>query len=110
MRSTSRTKPTSSDGSDTIEGSPHASLATPAYGTAAPEGTPARLAIYVRASFKSLVTLSRLISGAPLRGTHGEFTLERGVTFDDLVWNGNSRLPIKFRLWLTEDEDDAPGY
>jgi len=63
------------------------------------------------AIFKGLVTLSKLLSGAPVRGPKGEFYLEDGVTLDDLVWGGNSGLSIKFRVWFLEDTDDNnPGY
>ena len=51
------------------------------------------------AIFKSLVTLSRLHHGAPLRGER-DFQLEPGVNFDDLVWSGNSSLPIRFSVWF----------
>lgn len=62
------------------------------------------------AIFKGLVTLSKLLKGQPLRGPRGEFTLESGVTLDDLVWQGNAGLPIRFRVWFTDDSDDKPGY
>jgi len=61
------------------------------------------------AIFKGLVTLSKLLGGGALRGPKGDFNLEPGVTFDDLVWSGNSGLPIRFRVWFEEDTDD-PGY
>jgi predicted ATPase len=65
------------------------------------------------AIFKGLVTLSKLMSdshpvflrkiGSP------EFFLEPGVTLDDLVWMGNTGLPIKFRVWFDESKGD-PDY
>lgn len=61
------------------------------------------------AIFKGLVTLSRILTGAPVRGEKGPFYLESGVTFDDVVWGGNPSLPIKFRVWFLDDEDE-PGY
>ncbi len=62
------------------------------------------------AFFKALVTLAKLINGAPLRGFKtGEFTMEPGVTFDSGVWRGNSGLPIMFRVWFDDDGND-PGY
>jgi predicted ATPase len=57
------------------------------------------------AVFKALVTLSKLLGGTPLRGKDGEFHLEDGVALDDLVWKGNSGLPVKFRVWLDEAPD-----
>jgi predicted ATPase len=61
------------------------------------------------AIFKGLVTLSKLLNGAPVRGAKGDFILEAGVNFDDMVWGGNSSLPIKFHLWFLDDGDE-PGY
>jgi predicted ATPase len=61
------------------------------------------------AIFRGFVTLAKLLHGAPVRGPRGEFSLETDVTFDDMVWSGNSALPIKFRLWF-EDDIDEPGY
>lgn len=65
------------------------------------------------AVFKGLVTLSRLVSEhpVPVRGPRGEFFLEPGVTLDDIVWTGNSGLPIKFRVWFdVDDVNTEPGY
>jgi predicted ATPase len=62
------------------------------------------------AIFKGLVVLSKILNGVPLRGgSRGEFVNESGVTLDDLVWNGNAGLPIRFRLWF-DDDGDEPGY
>src|SRR2546422_7388828 len=61
------------------------------------------------AIFKALVTFSKLMNRAPVRGPHGEFALEYGVTLDDIVWGGNSGLPIRFRAWF-EDDDAEPSY
>lgn len=62
------------------------------------------------AIFKGLVVLSKIMNGIPLRGSsRGDFVNEAGVTLDDLVWNGNSGLPIKFRLWF-DDDGAEPGY
>jgi len=62
------------------------------------------------AIFKALVTLAKLVNGAPVRGFKtGDFTMEPGVTLDSAVWQGNSGLPIKFRVWF-EDDGDNPGY
>ncbi len=61
------------------------------------------------AIFKGLVTLSRLLGGGAVRGPKGDFNLEPGVTFDDLVWSGNSGLPIRFRAWF-EGDGGEPGY
>lgn len=62
------------------------------------------------AIFKGLVSLSKLLGGAPIRGHKGEsFVLEPGVTLDDVVWSGNSGLPIRFRVWFSDDGDE-PGY
>lgn len=61
------------------------------------------------AIFKALVTLSKLLNWAPIRGPKGDFALERGVTFDELVWSGNSGLPIRFRVWFDNDLEE-PGY
>jgi len=60
------------------------------------------------AVFKGLVTFARLLNGAPVRSAKGEFALEPGVTFDDLVWSGNSGLPIRFKAWFEADDD--PSY
>ena len=60
------------------------------------------------AIFKGLVVLSKLLR-SPIRSEKGEFAAERGVTLDDLVWNGNAALPIKFRVWCANDYDE-PGY
>lgn len=62
------------------------------------------------AIFKGLVVLSKLLNGAPLRGAKGDFfVLESGVSLDDVVWSGNSGLPMKFRVWFSDDADE-PGY
>jgi predicted ATPase len=62
------------------------------------------------AVFKALVTLAKLVNGAPVRGFKtGEFVSEAGVTLDCLVWRGNSGLPIKFRVWFDDDRDE-PSY
>lgn len=61
------------------------------------------------AVFKGLTTLSRLLNGAPLRGERGDFQLEATVTFDDLVWRGNSGLTVKFRVWF-DDDGEEPSY
>jgi predicted ATPase len=62
------------------------------------------------ALFKSLVILSRLLNGAPVRALRtGEFVMEAGVTFDDIVYGGNSGLPIRFRVWF-DDDGLEPGY
>lgn len=61
------------------------------------------------AIFKGLVTLSKLLTGAAVRGPKGDFFLEAGVSLDDLVWNGNSGLPIRFRVWFDKDDGD-PDY
>lgn len=63
------------------------------------------------AIFKALVTVSRLLHRFALRGSKaGDFTLE-GAIFDDIVWGGDSGLPIKFRVWFEEDKDPtSPGY
>ncbi len=60
------------------------------------------------AIFKGLTILSKLLNGVPLRGPRGEFITE-GVVFDDIVWNGNSGLTIKFRVWFDDDAEE-PGY
>ena len=62
------------------------------------------------AIFKALVTLSKLLGPAPVRGHLGEYTADPAVTLDYLVWKGNSGLPIKFRVWFSDDPDDKPGY
>lgn len=62
------------------------------------------------AIFKALVTLTRLLDGAPVRGPSGEFELEPGVTLDRLVWKGDSGLTMRFEVWWSEDLDDSPGY
>lgn len=62
------------------------------------------------AFFKALVTLAKLVNGAPVRGYKtGDFAMERGVTLDSAVWRGNSGLPIIFRVWFDEDGEEA-GY
>lgn len=62
------------------------------------------------AIFKAVVTVSKLLRAA-LRGKEGEFYLENGVPLDDLVWSGNSGLPIRFRMWLDDDIDETnPSY
>src|ERR1043166_9955086 len=60
------------------------------------------------AIFKGLVILSKLLNGQPIRGKKGEVHLE-GVTLDNIVWKGNSGLPIVFRVWFEDDLLD-PGY
>lgn len=62
------------------------------------------------AVFKALVALSKLFGPFPVRGPQGEFNLEPAVTFDHLVWQGNSGLPIRFRVWWSDDPDEEPGY
>jgi predicted ATPase len=62
------------------------------------------------AIFKALVLLSKLLNGTPVRGIKGELVfLEPGVTLDDLVWAGDSGLPIRFRVWLTST-NEKPDY
>jgi len=63
------------------------------------------------AIFKALVLLSKLLSGTPVRGSKGELVfLEPGVTLDDLVWKGDAGLPIRFRVWLSEEVNGEPDY
>jgi predicted ATPase len=62
------------------------------------------------AIFKALVLISKLLNGTPVRGPRGELTLDQGVTLDDLVWNGNAGLPIRFRVWLNPKVEDDPDY
>ena len=62
------------------------------------------------ATFKALVALSKLLSASPVRGDKGVFTLDEGVTLDDLVWKGNSGLPIEFHVWLDGNDSDDPDY
>ena len=62
------------------------------------------------ATFKALVALSKMMYVSPIRGDRGQFTLEEGVTLDDLAWTGNSGLPIVFRLWLDDNENSQPDY
>lgn len=62
------------------------------------------------ACFKALVTLSKLLTASPVRGPRGVFTLDEGVTLDDLVWSGNSGLPISFRVWLDGNPTEEPDY
>lgn len=62
------------------------------------------------AIFKALVTLSKLLNGMPLRGKEMEFNLDRGVTLDQLVWQGNSGLPMRFQLWLEDNTGADPDY
>ena len=50
------------------------------------------------ALFKAMSTLSRLLNGSRVRGQTAEFGIESGVTFDRIVYSGNSELPIKFRV------------
>jgi predicted ATPase len=64
------------------------------------------------AIFKAIVTVSRLASDrfAPVRGER-EFSIEAGVTLDDLVWRGDAGLPIRFKLWFEGDDPNRhPGY
>jgi predicted ATPase len=61
------------------------------------------------AILKGLVTVSKLLGGLPLRGDRGDFSLEEGVTFEDLVWSGDSGLPVRFRVWFEDDTQD-PSY
>jgi len=61
------------------------------------------------ALFKALVILSRLLNGARVRGQKDEFGMKAGVTFDRIVYSGNSGLPIKFRVWF-DDDGQEPGY
>lgn len=62
------------------------------------------------ACFKALVTLSKLLTASPVRGPRGVFTLDEGVTLDDLVWSGNSGLPISFKVWLDDNPTEEPDY
>lgn len=63
------------------------------------------------AIFKALTLISRLLNGTPVRGPKGELIFsEPGVTLDDLVWNGDSGLPIRFRLWFTNKLDEEADY
>lgn len=61
------------------------------------------------AIFKALITLSRLVGPWVLQGgAKGEFILESGADMDSLVWQGNSGLPIRFSIWLTDRKN--PDY
>ena len=63
------------------------------------------------AIFKGLITLSRLLRGTALRDQRGEFELEGGVPLDDIVWKGDTGLPIIFRAWFDDNDDDSnPDY
>ena len=62
------------------------------------------------ALFKAIVVLSKLLNGTPVRGAKGEFFLEAGITLDDLVWNGDSGLPIRFRVWVNPKVEEEPDY
>ena len=62
------------------------------------------------AIFKGLVVLAKFLNGSPVRSSKGDFFYEPGVTLDDLVWNGNSGLPIKFRVWFDGDQGTEPAY
>jgi len=61
------------------------------------------------AIFKALVILSKFLNGVPVRGYKGETIFEGGITLDDMVWNGDSGLPIKFRIWFNGEEPE-PDY
>src|SRR5437667_10248171 len=61
------------------------------------------------AIFKGLVALSRLLGGVPVRSSQGEFFLEYGVNLNNLVWGGDTSLPIRFRVWFADDLAE-PGY
>lgn len=61
------------------------------------------------AIFKALKTLSMLLGPAPLQGPQGAFRFDGG-TFDNVVWQGNSGLPIVFTIWWPGDPDEEPGY
>lgn len=61
------------------------------------------------AIFKALVVLSKLLNGVPVRGREGETVFEPGITLDDLVWNADSGLPIRFRIWFNGSADE-PDY
>lgn len=61
------------------------------------------------AIFKGLATLSKILNRVPLRSDRGDFVLEDGVTFEELVWSGNSGLTVKFRVWF-DDDGAEPGY
>src|SRR5579859_539640 len=62
------------------------------------------------AIFKALVLLSKLLNGTPVRGPKGELEFEPGITLDDLVWQGNAGLPMRFRIWLNDDLKGDPDY
>ncbi len=63
------------------------------------------------AIFKALVLLSKLLTGTPVRGSKGELVfLEPGVTLNDLVWKRDAGLPIRFRLWLTDNTNTEADY
>ena len=57
---------------------------------------------------KALLTLSRLLGPWVLQGSQGEFILESVANIDALVWQGNSGLPIKFSIWLSDKKE--PDY
>jgi energy-coupling factor transporter ATP-binding protein EcfA2 len=62
------------------------------------------------AIFKAFVLLSKFINGVPVRGQRGEFKTEQGTTLDDLVWNSDSGLPIRFQVWFTAQTQEDPDY
>lgn len=62
------------------------------------------------AFFKALTTFSRLFWYPVRGGRTGDFNIEPGVTLDDVVWNGDTGLPIIFEAWLAESQMEDPDY
>jgi predicted ATPase len=62
------------------------------------------------ALFKALSSFTKLMR-FPVRGDFkGDFNVEPGVTLDDVVWCGDTALPIVFYAWFTENTDGEPDY
>ncbi|MBI2916832.1 MAG: ATP-binding protein [Chloroflexi bacterium] len=62
------------------------------------------------ALFKALNTFCRLF-WYPIRGGYsGDFNVEPGVALDDVVWKGDSSLPIVFQVWFSDSEVTEPDY
>jgi predicted ATPase len=62
------------------------------------------------AFFKALTTFCRLLYYPVRGGTFGDFNVEPGVGLDEIVWGGDTALPIIFEAWLDDPKTDQPDY
>jgi predicted ATPase len=62
------------------------------------------------AFFKAINNFCRLLWYPVRYGPTGDFHVESGVDFDDVVWKRDSSLPIRFEVWLDANSTPDPDY